>query len=67
MILESTYENKNRKAFVYASVYDNSFTVEYHMNGRIVNRSHHVSKQLAEDVAEDYIDEAGRDSQLLAE
>ena len=67
MILESVYENKNRKAFIYKSEYDLSYVVEYHMNGRIINRSHHNDLQLAEDVADDFITEAGSDSQLLNE
>ena len=67
MILESVYENKNRKAFIYSSSYDSSYVVEYHMNGRIINRSHHTALQLAEDVADDFITEAGPDSQLLNE
>jgi hypothetical protein len=67
MILESVYENKNRKAFIYKSDYDDTYTVEYHMNGRIINRSHHKSIDLAEDVADDYITEAGADPKLLNE
>jgi hypothetical protein len=67
MILESVYENKNRKAFIYKSDYDDSYTVEYHMNGKIVNRSHHTSLSLAEVIADDYICEAGQDPKLLNE
>jgi hypothetical protein len=67
MILESVYENKNRKAFIYSSSYDDSYVVEYQMNGRIINRSHHANLQLAEDVADDFITEAGTDTQLLNE
>lgn len=67
MILESVYENKNRKAFIYSSSYDDSYVVEYQMNDRIINRSHHANLQLAEDVADDFITEAGTDTQLLNE
>jgi hypothetical protein len=67
MILESIYENKNRKAFIYKSAYDDSYTVEYQMNGRIINRSHHTSLTLAEEVADDYVIEAGPDPKLLNE
>jgi hypothetical protein len=67
MILESVYENKNRKAFIFKSAYDESYTVEYQMNGRIINRSHHNSLPLAETVADDFIAEAGSDPKLLNE
>lgn len=67
MILESIYENKNRKAYIYASSYDDTYVVEYHMNGKIVNRSHHTTRELAEDVADDYITEAGSNPSLLNE
>ena len=67
MILESTYENKNRKAFVYSSTYDSTYTVEYHMNGQVINRTHHRHKDAAKDLAEDFIAEAGYNPQFLNE
>ena len=67
MILESTYENKNRKAFIYSSTYDTTYTVEYMINGRIVNRTHHQTLKLAEQLANDYTDEAGLEPKFLNE
>ena len=67
MILESVYENKNRKAFIYSSTYDDTYTVEYMISGRVINRTHHRALNLAEDLAEDFTNEAGRDPQLLNE
>ena len=67
MILESVYENKNRKAFIYSSTYDDTYTVEYMIGGRILNRTHHRALDLAKVLAEDFTNEAGRDPQLLNE
>jgi len=64
MKLETTYENGNRIARVYADPIS-GYTVEYIINQRIVNKTHHISLSLAEDVADDFIAEAGSNPTFL--
>lgn len=65
MELISTYENGNRIAKVYADF--SGFTVEYIMNDRIIKKTHHIASELAEDVADDFVSEAGGTPTLLNE
>ena len=64
MELISTYENGNRIAKVYSDPVS-WYTVEYIMNERTVNKTHHISLDLAEDVADDFIAEGGSSPTFL--
>jgi len=65
MELLSTYQNGNRIARVYSDF--SGFTVEYIMNDRVVKKTHHIAMDLAEDIADDFISEAGDNPTLLNE
>lgn len=64
MKLETTYENGNRIARVYADPIS-GYTVEYIMNHKVVSKTHHTAKVLAEDVASDFVAEAGNNPTFL--
>jgi hypothetical protein len=64
MELITSYENGNRSAKVYSDPIS-GYTVEYIINQRIVNKTHHISLSLAEDVADDFIAEAGSNPTFL--
>ena len=66
MELISTYENGNRIAKVYSDPVS-GFTVEYLMNNRIMRKTHHISTELANAIAEDFIAEGGDTPTLLNE
>ena len=66
MELITTYENGNRIAKVYSDPIS-GFTVEYIMNDRVINKTHHIALNLAEDVADDFISEGGSSPSLLNE
>lgn len=66
MELITTYENGNRIAKVYSDPIS-GFTVEYIMNDRVINKTHHVALDLAEDIADDFISEGGSSPSLLNE
>lgn len=66
MELITTYENGNRTAKVYSDPIS-GFTVEYIMNDRVINKTHHIALNLAEDVADDFISEGGSSPSLLNE
>ena len=66
MELITTYENGNRIAKVYSDPIS-GFTVEYIMNDRVINKTHHIALDLAEDVADDFISEGGSSPSLLNE
>jgi len=65
MNLLTTYKNGNREAKVYLSL--GGYTVEYNIGGKVLNKTHHTTQELAEDVADDFITEAGAQQQLLNE
>lgn len=65
MELLSTYQNGNRIARVYSDF--SGFTVEYIMNDRVIKKTHHIAMDLAEDIADDFISEAGDNPTLLNE
>lgn len=65
MELLSTFSQGNRIAKVYSDF--SGFTVEYIMNDRVVKKTHHIASELAEELASDYIAEAGYDPTLLNE
>ena len=56
-----TYEAKITKTF------DNLFTVSYFIGERQIRKSTHISLDLAEDVAKDFISEGTNSPQLLNE
>jgi len=58
MEILSTFSNGNYEAQI-SSSFDNTFTVTYLINGKVVRKTNHISQQLAEDVAEDFILEGG--------
>ena len=64
MTLTTAYENGNRIAKVYADPVS-GYTVEYIINERVVTKTHHTAKVLAEDVASDFVAEAGNTPTFL--
>lgn len=66
MELMSTFKSGKRTAKVYSDPVS-GFTVEYIMDDRIVKKTHHIGKELAESVAIDYIEEGGNSITLLNE
>lgn len=66
MELITTYENGNRIAKVYSDPVS-GYTVEYIMNDRVINKTHHIALNLAEDIADDFISEGGPNPSLLNE
>jgi len=62
----STYSNGNYEAQVTKS-FDNLYTVTYMINNRVFRKTNHVTLDLAEDLAEDFVLEGGTDPQLLNE
>jgi hypothetical protein len=66
MELLTTYQNGNRIAKVYSDPIC-GFTVEYFMHDRIIKKTHHVMIDLAEELADDFIAEAGSNPTLLNE
>ena len=65
MELLSTFTQGNRTARVYSDF--SGFTVEYIMNDRVVNKTHHITVDLAGDLAEDFVSEGGGTPTLLNE
>lgn len=66
MQLISTYQAGNRIARIYyASI--SGYTVEYSMNDQVVKKTYHQDQDLAECIAEDFINESGSDPQFLSE
>lgn len=66
MELLTTFQNGNRVAKVYSDPMI-GFTVEYIMGNRIVDKTHHTMLDLAEELADDFIAEAGSSPTLLNE
>lgn len=66
MELMSTFKSGKRTAKIYSDPVS-GFTVEYIMDDRIVKKTHHIGKDLAESVAIDYIEEGGNSITLLNE
>jgi hypothetical protein len=64
MNLLTTLSNSNRTAKIFES-YDGTYTVEYFMNNKLIQKTHHMDEYLAEEVADDYIAEAGPNPKLL--
>ena len=62
----STYSNGNYEAQVTKS-FDNLYTVTYMINNRVFRKTNHVTLDLAEDLAEDFVLEGGTNPQLLNE
>jgi len=62
----TTIEAGNRKATINES-FDKSFTVAYYVNGQLVLKTHHITYDLAENVAHDFISEGTSSSQFLIE
>lgn len=59
-----TIEAGNRKVVINQS-FDDSFTVNYYINNTMVLKSHHVTLDLAENVANDFIAEGQSPNQQL--
>jgi hypothetical protein len=57
----SNYSNGNYEAQV-AKAFDGCFTVTYRINNRIIRKTNHITLELAQTVAEDFILEGGGDS-----
>lgn len=66
MILESTFQSGNLTANIYR-IGDGTFSVEFLVDQRFVNRASFMSQQIAEDAAENFILSGGDSPQLLAE
>lgn len=66
MELMSTFKSGKRTAKVYSDPVS-GYTVEYIMDNRIVKKTHHIGRDLAESVAVDYIEEGGNSMTLLNE
>lgn len=66
MELMSTFRSGKRTAKIYSDPVS-GFTVEYIMDDRIIKKTHHIGKDLAESVAIDYIEEGGSSITLLNE
>ena len=66
MTLESEYINGNRTSKVYSD-FMTGYIVEYYINGKILRKTHHTQLNLAEELAEDFVDEAGLNPTLLNE
>lgn len=66
MELMSTFKSGKRVAKVYSDPVS-GYTVEYVMDDRIVKKTHHIGKDLAESVAIDFIEEGGNSMTLLNE
>jgi hypothetical protein len=62
----STYTNGNRKAEVYNDI-TGGFTVSYYIDERLIQKSHHIDQQLAEDLADDFVVEGGSSPQFLSD
>jgi hypothetical protein len=67
MEIISNYSNGNYEAQVSKS-FDNHYEVTYSINGKPIKKTRHISQDLAEDLAEDFIlDGGGYDPQFLSD
>jgi len=64
MEIVSTFANGNYEAQV-AKSFDNLYTVTYLINNKVIKKTNHMSQELAENIAEDFILDGGSDAQFL--
>ena len=65
MELVSSFTQGNRTAKIYSDF--SGYTVEYFINEKVIKKTHHVAMNLAEDIADDFVSEAGSNPSLLNE
>lgn len=67
MEIISTFSNGNYEAQV-SQAFDGCYTVTYLINNKIIKKTNHISLDMAQNIAEDFIlDGGGFDPQFLSE